>query len=512
MKFRIDEKSFLICLLCYFVSRLYGLTLLPIFIDEGVHIQRATEIWGGGLRSILTPLIDGKALQIWLNALVVPWFLNTLWVSRFINVLAGTLTLWGCYKIGTLLFNKVIGLISAGLYIICPFTLFYDRVALSDGILSTFSTLTLLWSIWILKDPRKEYIWLLAASIVLGILAKMSGIVLLLTPLLVYFFLFRGKDINPWRYLGKVYLLVIVFSAIPVCIFIWKTTQITLITILASSSTNLLSNLSHNVKMAFEWVSVYWTQPIMILGMIGFIMALIRKQHESILLASLVLLPIILLAGIARIWFPRYILFSTVPFLILVSWSMVKFKGILESWVMKIPWRLKRFHVGVTLGLLFFAVTVFSAGSVDYYFWTDPSYAPLPRIEYIQYIEEWPSGYGVKEAAKGLLEESGRHPEGIMVIYHEFSDNSHFGLGVYLMKEPKINLQYLNLNKPESFLSLSRWASNYPTFVVLSRPGVGERREEQADLERLLSIAALEHSYPKPGGRRFIEVYRVQGH
>jgi hypothetical protein len=341
-------------------------------------------------------------------------------------------------------------------------------------------------------------------------LAKMSGIVLLLTPLLAYVFLFRRKNISSWEHLGKAYLFVIVFSAIPIFIFLWKTTQISFITVLPAHSGNLLKNFYHNVKLAFEWVSVYWTQPVMILGIIGFIMALIKKQHETILLTTLVLFPIILLAGIARVWFPRYILFSTIPFLILVSWAIVEVKGMLASWVIKMPWQFKPFNVSLTLSLLFFAIIFFPARGIDYYLWTDPSRAPLPRIERIQYIEEWPSGYGVKEAAAYLLQEAAKHTEGIVVVHHEFGDTTNCGLRVYLMKDPGINLQRLGLNKSESFLSLITWSRNRPTFVVLSKPGVSDRQEDQPDMERLLSMARLEQSYPKPGGRRSIELYRVE--
>ncbi len=511
MKFRIEEKLFPICLLCYFITRIYGLTSLPIFVDEGIHIQWASEMWRGDLGGILRPLLDGKLLQIWLTALVIPWSLDPLWASRFVTVFFGSLTLWGCYEIGRILFNKTIGLVSAGLYIICPFVLFYDRMALADGILSAFSTLTLLWSISIIKEPKKEYVWLLGVSIALGILTKIfPGIVLLSTPLIVWLCLPKRKKTSLWRYFRNVYLLAIGVSLIPICIFFKKTTQIVEKSVLAPTSFDFLQNFSSNFKMASEWLWAYWTPTVMILGMIGFIMALVKKQREAILLLILVLFPIVVLGGISRIWFPRYILFVTVPFLILASWSATHLKSILEAWVMRLPWQYERWQVQITLSLIFFAIIFFPARRIDYYLWTDPSRAPLPRIERIQYIEEWPSGYGVKEAAVYLLQEAVKHPEGIMVVHHEFGDTTNSGLRVYFMKDPAIKVQRLGLNRAESFLSLLELAKNNPTFVLLSRPALSERKEDQPDIEQLLSIAKLEKRYPKPGGRRSIEVYRVE--
>jgi 4-amino-4-deoxy-L-arabinose transferase-like glycosyltransferase len=335
----------------------------------------------------------------------------------------------GCYEISRILFNKTIGLVSAGLYIICPFVLLYDRMALADGILSAFSTLTLLWSISIIKEPKKEYVWLLGVSIALGILTKIfPGIVLLSTPLIVWLCLPKRKKSGLLRYFRNVYLLAIGFNLIPICIFFKKTTQIVEKSVFAPTSFDFLQNFSSNVKMASEWLWAYWTPTVMILGMIGFIMALVKKQREAILLSILVLFPIVAIAGISRVLFPRYILFVTVPFLILTSWSLVHLKNILEVWGMKIVGQSEHIVVNAIISFLFFVILFFPARRIDYYLWTDPSRAPLPRIERIQYVEEWPSGYGVKEAVIDLLKEAERHPEGIVVVHHELADTTHFGL------------------------------------------------------------------------------------
>lgn len=60
-----------------------------------------------------------------------------------------------------------------------------------------------------------------------------------------------------------------------------------------------------------------------------------------------------------------------------------------------------------------------------------------------------------------------------------------------------MNLQFLGLNNPD---------------VVLSKPGVSEHKEDRPDMKGLLSITRLKHSYPKPGRKRVVEVFRVQSH
>ncbi len=132
----------------YAVSRLIGLTTLPIFCDEAIHIQWAVQILRGHL---LAPLDDGKLLHVWLIALGLPWVSDPLWVARVLAVLEGAIALYACFRIGARLYDRLAGFLCAALYVMCPFTLFYDRTALADGPLSAFAALTLLWSIAVIR-------------------------------------------------------------------------------------------------------------------------------------------------------------------------------------------------------------------------------------------------------------------------------------------------------------------------------------------------------------------------
>ena len=132
----------------YAVSRLIGLTTLPIFCDEAIHIQWAAQILRGHL---LAPLHDGKLLHVWLIALGLRWVSDPLWVARVLAVLEGAIALYACFRIGARLYDRLAGFLCAALYVMCPFTLFYDRTALADGPLSAFAALTLLWSIAVIR-------------------------------------------------------------------------------------------------------------------------------------------------------------------------------------------------------------------------------------------------------------------------------------------------------------------------------------------------------------------------
>jgi len=79
------------------------------------------------------------------------WVSDPLWVARVLAVLEGAIALYACFRIGARLYDRLAGFLCAALYVMCPFTLFYDRTALADGPLSAFAALTLLWSIAVIR-------------------------------------------------------------------------------------------------------------------------------------------------------------------------------------------------------------------------------------------------------------------------------------------------------------------------------------------------------------------------
>jgi len=486
---------------------MYRLTALPIFIDEGIHIRYACDVWQG---RFLEGLYHGKLLQILLTSLVVPWAPDPLWMSRFVTVIIGILAVWACYGIGRRLYDERVGLFSAGLYIICPFTLFYDRMALADGILSTFGALTLLWSISMLQERKKRDVLLLGLAMALGILTKVLGLFLLLTPCLASLLCLREKKSYPWRHLAGAYSIALGIAAVPLYIFFQETTQISEKSLITDAPFEFLRLLVSNAEMAREWLWIYWTPTLLVLGVSGLLIGIVRKKRCNILLAILAFLPILVLGVVSRMWFPRYFLFTTIPFLVLASSSLCQLTKAIEFW--RNTKRGERQYVKVhkLVTLAFFFVMGLPSFIIDYHLWKDPSGAGLPKIERIQYIEEWPSGYGVAETARFLGQEVARHPTETFVVRHEMSDGTYYGLDVYMMKEPRISLKLLNLHYPGSFLQLQAWAEGHPTFVVLTQPPLAKAKGDQPDIKRLLSVATLERSYPKPGGRRTVEVYRVQ--
>ena len=76
----------------HLLTRLRGLDLLPIFLDETLHVRWALLIAQGD-KSWDATWKWGRALTIWLGALVSPWASDLLHANRLLSVALGAVTL-----------------------------------------------------------------------------------------------------------------------------------------------------------------------------------------------------------------------------------------------------------------------------------------------------------------------------------------------------------------------------------------------------------------------------------
>ena len=145
---------FAVIVALFLVSRLYNILLLPIFTDESIYIYWAKLIATEHSHWLIS-LSDGKPpLLIWLIASLLTVLPSNLYLlaGRLPSVAAGLITLIGIYKLTNFLFaSQKAALIASFLYVITPFTLLYDRMALFDSLLTSM----LIWSLYFaLKTGR----------------------------------------------------------------------------------------------------------------------------------------------------------------------------------------------------------------------------------------------------------------------------------------------------------------------------------------------------------------------
>jgi hypothetical protein len=114
--------------------------------------------------------------------------------------------------------------------------------------------------------------------------------------------------------------------------------------------------------------------------------------------------------AVSGIWYPRYLLFTTVPLLPLAAGGFV---GLVDA--VK-----RRAHLGrapaavLATGLL--VAALLPALRFDHAVWTDPVSAPFPALDRFQFVTGWPSGYGSRESVDFLRAERKRVPEGLVLV------------------------------------------------------------------------------------------------
>jgi hypothetical protein len=510
------EKAILLLLLfVYFLTRLYNLTLLPIFLDEAGHIGWSLDVWRGDtiLQTLRTSLSVTKFLHMLLMSTVTTWADDLLWAGRIFSVFGGAVSLLCCYSIGKRLYDGGTGIISTCLYLASPFGLFYERMAVPEALLCAGSAVVLWSSIALVHQNLRRYRFILGITLGLSPLLKITGVLFFLTPLLVWLFLGQPRKIRTfWSlfYLSYAYALCVL---VPIYIFAYfllgpqhflELVFVMLVSPKHFNTAEFILGRGKNFVEGAQWLSGYLTTPVMVMGLVGLVLAIVKREKKALLLGALSLIFFCLLVLVAQIWFPRYLLFTVFPFFILVGVTICHSASVLSSLPV-----LSRISITAIAGVTVILLSI-PALRIDYYLLTSPPMASLLPIERSQYIEGWPSGYGVRESFQFFQKEAALSPRGITVVTAEFGGNSHLSLNLMVRRGPKIDLNYLFVKGPSALSRLRNWAAIKPTFVVYEYPPLGKFPDEWPDQEALGSIARLVGKYAKPGEKMSIVVYQVQ--
>jgi tetratricopeptide (TPR) repeat protein len=470
----------------YLASRLARLMLLPVFLDEAIHLDWAFRTAATGQ---LVGLSDGgRYLPIWIYALIAAGAQDPLRAARLVSVAAGLATVLGLAWLGRLLGSPRAGLLAAFLYVAAPFTLVYDRMALVDAPLAALVVYALAFTVLWSRTARRR--WAIAAGLAIGAagLTKLSGLLLLPLPALVALSS-RSPDRGRLRAeLAWVYAVVLVALA-PLLADIAGTGRFfgeNLWVLQAGPGGS--SFIPRNAGLAAAWLLAYFTP----LGAVALALAaawsLVRRERPDVLLFAVAAgwCLFFVLAG-GRYWFPRYVLPAVPPLLLLAARGAS---------------RMGRAGPWIAAGLLALAWTRFDAALV-----ADPARAPLPPVERSQYVYDWPSGYGVAEAAGTLREAAARRP--IAVLRDQSSGSLKEGLDLVLRRR----------GAPIDFTDAPMKAGDFGQVIerlIAARQPVVFAVDEATDGRLVLSLDARRviapaAAFPKPDARRQVALYAVGG-
>lgn len=405
----------------YLFTRLYNLTLLPIFFDEANYIFWAKVINQTNQHWFVS-LSGGKpAPYIWFIVLAFKTLpaINYLVAARLTSVFFGLVTMFGVYSLGNATLGRRVAFAAVFLYVICPFALFHDRLALYDSMLLAMVT----WaSYFVIK--RKAVLWGLFLGFAL--LTKASALAYEILLPAAYLILNNFK---------KLRLIVIAFIASQIVAnvqivskgyleYIQKSVDYTP----GGKSFNLIEQIFiPNLVSSVDWLSKYFTSPILLICLAGMLLLIFKKGRIGLFYALLGIAPVIGFSFLGKIYFPRYIL-VTVPFLLIPG---AYFLNVLASKF--------RFTTFAVLPFILFLAVKFDSNLIF-----SPQNANFPKIDRWQYITGDPSGYGINEIFNSIS----TLRQTTMVTESEYYGNLFVIAQIYYFENPKVKIirRWWNVN------------------------------------------------------------------
>lgn len=416
----------------YFITRLYNILDLPIFTDEAIYIRWAQIALNDPAWRFIS-LTDGKQPSfIWLSMFFLRLIEDPLLAGRLVSTAAGLFTGIGIFALTRELFkNRNIAFIAVGIYILFPFALVYDRIALYDSLMAAVMIWALYLEIMLARYVRLDLALILGAVIGAGLLTKsIAQFAIILLPFSLLVFDFSKKDLRKRLTRWGVYAFIsaIIAGVINLILrlspFYYIIEQKNYLFIyrfdewIANPFVSLFSNLS-----AFEdWLISYATLPFLVLVIAAFVITG-RHYKEKLLIYVWFLFPMLSTAFFGRLVYPRFLLFMTIPLITLGAYSLYNLVlRVKPLWIKSLI---------VVFSILMFVVS-------DFYILTDFKNAPIPQADRGQFYTGWPSGVGVRESIEFFEKEASKQK--IFIGTQGTFGLLPYALEIYLKDNPNVEI------------------------------------------------------------------------
>lgn len=390
----------------FLATRLINLRLWPIFTDEAIYTRWSQiALHDASLRFI--PLTDGKQpLWHWFTMAAMKVVSDPLLAGRFVSVMAGFAAMVGIWFLTyELIGTKRAAYIASFLYLIVPFSLLYDRIALVDSMLTMWGIWALYFGIRTAKSLRLDTAMLTGFAIGAGLLTKSPAVFWQYLYPLSLLFIKDGKRIPRWIVLTMPTMVIAEGMRNIMRLSPWMH-------MIGRKNLEFVVSFTDFFQEPFRWfwgnlpsLWRWWvgslTWPVMLVALTGFALVILPEKHPLSLhrkTKSVVFLgihaafPFLVAAGFGKVIFARYLLFVTPPLLIMAAAAVDQIVAL------KLQLQAK---------VVFFLFLLIAAGYVDFKILTDPVGAPIISADRDQYIDGFPAGWGIDEVIEFLRDEAG---------------------------------------------------------------------------------------------------------
>lgn len=423
--------------LVYILSRFQNLTTLPVFADEAIYIR-----WSQIIKSVETlrfiPLTDGKQpLFMWLTVPLLKIFSDPLFAGRTVSVFAGLGTLFFLYLIAKFFnFSKPSIFILLIIYLVSPFTFFFDRMALADNLLTFFGVLTLYLSLLQGRYLRLDISLILGTVLGLAWLTKSPAMFFIVLSFLTVFIYQKNYIAILYSSISSVIAFIIYnllrlgpqfhMIALRNQDYIWNISEII---------KHPLDPLIPHLKDIFNLFSAYLPFIFFSLFLLLLLNLVVNKTlirlNKEFTIILLWWLPSLLFTVIfSKVFTARYMLF-TVPILFLFITSIIN-------------------NIKCSSYIKYICLSLFVISSLSFLFRL--SFQPFD-VKFTStetgYNQNWTAGWGIKESSVYLTSRSkvanvivgtegyfGTLPDGLQIYTNNIPNLTVFGIGLNLESIP----------------------------------------------------------------------------
>jgi len=432
-------------LILYLATRVYNLTAFPIFGDEAIYIHWAQIIskdWG----ELFISKTDGKLpLFTWLLALIISHFEDPLVAGRLISIIAGVFTLVGVILIGRRFYSPAVGWLAGIFYIACPYALHLERMAMLESLLTACGVWMIIFALKIRQEKTASPYPFISLGFVMGLAFLTKATALLVFPVLFFIFIQMRFNLLKGLAVSLAILLLMVFP-------FFMSAQEPVFANRHAVFNNPEYYLSLDTLFSFPWM--LWWRNFWIIGefyksylSVTFLLLILvflakivnQKNRDGWILIFWAIFPPLVILLVANGFYSRYFLIAMPPVILMGAQGFIYLLGFIAD-------ELSSFYEGkkntetqkVWVGSILLILVLSSNILFCVKLMINPEKSPMLELDRLLYLEGMPSGYGLKMAARFLVEESKESP--IVLLTTVDLGNPQEGLSVYLWGNEKIRV------------------------------------------------------------------------
>lgn len=477
----------------FLATRLINLTIIPIFTDEAIYTYWAQVALHDPANRFIS-LEDGKQpLFIWLAAITQKFISDPLVATRLVSFFSGFAATIGIYLLTRNLFNVRVAKLASLLYIILPFTLLYDRMALFDSLLTMLGIYAVLFTVKLAKDPRLDNSILAGFAIGLSMITKSSGsFFLYLMPFSLLLFNFKDKlyraNLIKLAGLALISLVIsqIIYNSLRLSplFYIISRKNLEFIRPLAEVIKNPFIFAGSNLTTLTGWIITYLGPLLFIIFVSSLLLGLAKKNPKIIYLGVLTSAPFFAEVIFSKVLYPRFVLFYFPYIIILIAQLVDLLIG-----------EFTKFKKAI---VVFFAVAVVMPAASSIKLITEPTSANIPLSDSGQYLNDWPAGGGVVEVVKFI--KSQNQNQQIYVGTEGTFGLLPFALQIYFFGQNNVHIiGFWPVDENKLPVQITEAAKNNPTYFVFN--------ENQKDITN--SRLRLIDKFQKGIGNSYMRLYQI---